>query len=130
VSINHGFKDLWLLKITPNGDLIWEKTYGGNQFDSASSIIKLQDGNYMISGSTRSDDIYQINGQNDILLIKIDTNGNVLNSYTYGGSDIDIANDLVEASDNSIIIVGHSQSSDFDITTNNGFTDAIILEIK
>jgi len=130
VSNNHGFADIWLLKITPNGDLIWEKTYGGSQFDSASSIIPLQDGNFMISGNTRSDDIYEIKGQNDILIIKIDPNGEIIRQDTFGGSKIDVSHDLIETNENAIIIVGDSQSNDFDITNNFGFTDAVILEIK
>ncbi len=130
ISNHFGGKDIWLLKISPEGNLIWEKSYGGNQLDSASSIIALQDGNYMISGHTRSDDVFEIKGQNDVLLIKINNDGSVLNSYTYGGSNIDVAYDLIETNQNSVIIVGFTQSDDFDITEFNGFTDALIMEIK
>ncbi len=130
ISNNFGGTDIWLLKISPEGNLIWEKSYGGNQLDKATSIIALQDGNYMISGHTRSDDVFEIKGQNDVLLIKINNDGSVLNSYTYGGSNIDVAYDLIETDQNSIIIVGSTQSDDFDITEFNGFTDALIMEIK
>ncbi|MCF6349794.1 MAG: hypothetical protein L3J23_02025 [Flavobacteriaceae bacterium] len=130
VSNNLGLKDIWLLKITPLGDLIWEKTYGGNQFDNATSIIALQDGNYMISGHTRSDDVFEIKGQNDILLIKIDGSGSIIWSDTFGGSNVDIANDIIETNHNTIVVVGQTESNDFDITGHAGFTDVLILEIK
>ena len=130
ISQDLGGKDIWLLKIDNNGNLIWEKSFGGNQFDIASSIIQLQDGNYMISGHTRSDDKYTIKGQNDILLIKIDNNGNEIWSDTFGGSKIDNANDLIETHKQTIVVVGQTQSDDFDITSFNGFTDALIIEIE
>lgn len=130
ILLNHGSNDIFVIKMNPLGNAIWKKTYGGNQFDTANSIIQLNDGNYMIVGNTRSDDIYTIKGQNDALLIKIDINGNILNEFTFGGTKIDSLNDVIETDDNRIIAVGSSSSNDLDIITNNGFTDTLVLEIK
>ena len=48
VSINNGAADLWVIKISPSGSLIWEKSFGGNSFDVARSISKTQNGDFII----------------------------------------------------------------------------------
>lgn len=132
VSTNKGAADLWVIKISPTGNLIWEKTYGGNSFDVARSISKTQDGDFIISGTSRSQDgdLTNNNGQNDAWVIKIDTNGNLKWQKTIGGSEIDFAYDAVELNNESIIIVGDSNSSNSDISENKGFSDLLIFKIK
>ena len=132
VSINKGAADFWVIKISPNGSLIWEKTFGGTNFDTAHSISKTQDGGYLISGNSRSlnNDITNNNGQNDALIIKITTNGKLEWQQTIGGSEIDFAHDAVELNDKSIITVGETLSSDFDLSNNKGFLDLLIFKLK
>ena len=132
VSINAGAADLWAIKISPIGDLIWEKTFGGSSFDVARSISKTQDGHFIISGSSRSldGDLTNNNGQNDAWVIKIDTNGKLFWQKSVGGSEIDFAYDAVELDNQSIITVGDSNSSNFDIEVNKGFSDLLIIKIE
>ncbi len=132
VSINNGGADLWAIKISPAGNLIWEKTFGGNSFDVARSISKTQDDGFIISGSSRSldGDLTNNNGQNDAWVIKIDTNGKLTWQKTIGGSEIDFAYGAVELNNKSVVIVGDSSSSNFDISDNKGFSDLLIFKIK
>lgn len=132
ITSNNGAADLWIIKISPLGELIWEKSFGGNSFDVARSISKTQDNGFLISGSSRSSDgdIAKNNGQNDAWVLKIDANANIKWQKTVGGSDIDFAFDAIELNDNSIIAVGETSSSDFDIPENKGFTDLLIFKIK
>lgn len=132
VSENKGAADLWVIKISPTGNLIWEKTFGGTSFDVGRSISKTQDDGFIISGSSRSLDgnLEKNNGQNDAWILKIDTNANLKWQETVGGSDIDFAYDAVELDDKSIVVVGESNSSNFDISTNKGFTDLLIFKMK
>lgn len=132
VSFNNGAADLWAIKISPIGELIWEKTFGGNSFDVARSISKTQSGDFIISGSSRSvnGDLTNNNGQNDAWVIKIDSNGKFIWQKTIGGSEIDFAYDAVELNNKSIIIVGDSSSSDLDISDNKGFSDLLIFKIQ
>ncbi|MCF7566996.1 hypothetical protein L3X37_01280 [Sabulilitoribacter arenilitoris] len=132
VSKNNGAADLWVIKISPLGELIWEKTFGGNSFDVARSITKTQDNGYLISGSSRSNngDLSNNNGQNDAWVLKIDADANLKWQKTIGGTDIDFAFDVIELNDKSIIGVGETNSSDFDVKENKGFTDMLIFKIK
>ncbi len=131
VSHNNGAADLWLIKITPMGDLLWEKTIGGSNFDVARAIVKSRNNGFIISGSSRSNDfdVSENKGQNDAWILKIDHNGNLDWETTIGGSNIDFSYSVAELTNGSIIAVGDSTSSDGDILENKGFTDLLIIKI-
>ena len=131
ISNNNGAADLWLIKITPNGDLVWEKTIGGTSFDVARSIVTTQDNGFLLAGSSRSSDgdVSENKGQNDAWILKVDADGNLQWETTVGGSNIDFAYDVAELNDTSIIAVGDSTSNDGDILANKGFTDLLIIKI-
>lgn len=131
VSKNNGGADLWLIKIDTTGKLLWEKTIGGSSFDVGRSIQKTTDGGYLISGSSRSNDNNIINkGQNDAWILKIDNKGNQQWQQTVGGNNIDFCYDATELSNGTIIAVGESSSNSGDISTNKGFSDALVIKLK
>ena len=131
VSENKGAADVWIVKFSTEGSLIWEKTIGGTSFDTARAIYKTQDNGFLIAGSSRSlDNDFENNGQNDALILKIDSNGSLLWQKTIGGSEIDFLYGITELNNKAIIAVGESSSSDKDITENKGFTDALIIQMK
>jgi hypothetical protein len=131
VSKNNGAADVWIVKFSPDGNLIWEKTIGGTSFDVARAVSKTKDNGFIIAGSSRSlDNGFENKGQNDALIIKIDQSGKLVWQKTIGGSEIDFLYDVVELNNASIIAVGESSSSDQDISKNQGFTDALIIQIK
>ena len=131
VSENNGAADVWIVKFSAEGSLIWEKTIGGTSFDTARAIYKTQDNGFLIAGSSRSlDNDFENNGQNDALILKIDSNGSLLWQKTIGGSKIDFLYGITELNNKAIIAVGESSSSDQDITENKGFTDALIIQMK
>ncbi len=130
VSISKGGADLWLIKIDTHGNLLWEKSYGGNNFDIGNTIRKTNDGNFIIGGNTRSADFITNKGQNDAWLLKITPNGTVLWQKTIGGTDIDICYDVIETREGSIIGIGESTSNDQDINVNRGFSDLLIIKTQ
>ena len=131
VSNNNGAADLWMLKISQEGILIWEKTIGGSSFDVGRSISRTQDNGFIISGSSRSLDAnFNNQGQNDALIIKVDSEGNIVWQETVGGREIDFLYDAVELNNKTIIAVGESNSEDGDIPENKGFSDGLIIQIK
>lgn len=131
VSTLNGNADAWVVKFSPSGDIIWEKTYGGTAFDSAKSITGLQNGNFAIVGNTRSSMEGFINrGQNDAWIFIIDTNGNLKFNYIIGGSSLDFANAVLETQDNKLLLVGSTESNDMDIPENKGSQDALLIKIK
>ena len=103
----------------------------GNQFDSAKSIQPISDGNYLISGASRSqsNDVSANNGENDAWVFVIDGSGTLLFEKAIGGSALDFAEDAIQ-SNGKLIVVGNTESNDGDITLNKGIKDLLIIKIR
>lgn len=132
VSENKGNADMWLVKISPTGNLIWQKNYGGTQFDSAKDIVPMGDGTFLITGSSRSNDgdATSNQGENDAWLILIDDDGTLLLEKNVGGSSLDFSEGAAKTADGSVIIVGNTESNDGDIPNNNGIKDLMIYKLN
>jgi hypothetical protein len=105
-SFGAGGNDIWLLKVDQEGDTLWTKTYGDLASDWASWMEETSDGGYIIIGGTKSFGA----GENDIWLIKTDSNGNILWTHTYGGEEEDWASFVGQTVDSGYIIIGETES--------------------
>lgn len=132
VSNPLGNADSWAVKFNDDGDIIWEKTFGGTEFESARNIIPLASGNYLITGSTRSPngDVTENKGQNDIWAVILDPSGAIVEQKTFGGSSLDFGDAAIETSDNKIVIVGNTESNDLDIPQNRGIKDFVVIKLN
>ena len=132
ISRTIGNSDLWITKINDGGKMVWEKSLGGTEFENAESIIALDDGGYLITGNSRSNDVdvSENFGENDIWIVKIDATGSLIWEKSLGGTRIDFGFDAVETVDGDIIIVGETASSDHHITQNKGLKDLIVIKLK
>lgn len=133
VSNALGNADLWAVKFSgSNGNMIWERTYGGTQFESAQSIAAIGGNNFAIAGSSRSSDgdVSANNGQNDIWTLVIDGNGVPQMELNVGGSDLDFGNEVIGTSDGKLLVVGETDSNDFDIPQNRGVKDLVVIKIQ
>ncbi|MCP4440986.1 MAG: hypothetical protein GY810_18850 [Aureispira sp.] len=99
-------RDMLLLKVDVQGDLIWSKKYGGSGDDAAWGMLKDREGNLLLVGHTYS---YGF-GNRDAWLIKVDANGNELWKKTYGGGDYDEGMAITQLSSGDYVLVGHSAS--------------------
>ncbi len=72
-STNNGQNDVWILKISENGNLDWQKSLGGSEIEVGYGITQLQDGSIVVVGDTVSDDFDFPNnkGFKDALIIRI-----------------------------------------------------------
>lgn len=132
VSQNYGNADAWLIKIDNNGNLLWEKSYGGSQFDTARSIVELENGTIFAAGSSRSNDVdvAENYGQSDCWAFITSANGELLWEQNIGGSMIEFANASIKTTDNTIVVVGNSESNDIDIPENKGSKDVMIIKLN
>ena len=132
ITSNHGESDVWLIKIDEQGELLWERTFGGSAFDSANSVKQTADGGFLIAGNSRSSDqdVTNNNGENDIWVVKTDFEGILEWQTAVGGTGIDFGYDAIEQGENNIIIVGESGSSDFNSQEHKGATDLVVVKFR
>tara|TARA_R110002072_G_scaffold174802_15_gene330504 strand:+ start:10358 stop:11722 length:1365 start_codon:yes stop_codon:yes gene_type:complete len=132
VSNPKGNADAWLIKINENGDLLWQKSYGGSEFDTGRNIIEKPDGNLIVFGTSRSND-QDVNanyGQSDFWIVITDANGNISFEKNYGGSALDFGNSSLLTSTGNIVLAGSTESNDFDVPNNKGSKDVLIIKLK
>jgi hypothetical protein len=79
-SFGAGDSDMWVLKLNETGDVTWQYTYGGGQWDYSTHIQQTDDDGYIVSGVTYSFGP----GNGDIWVLKLDGNGIVEWERTYG----------------------------------------------
>ncbi len=101
----------WLAKIDPNGDIIWTKTYFGEGFGWAQSLVQTSDGGYALAGPTHAD-THIIVGDMDIGLIKTDHLGNQQWSKTVGTGN---ANSMIQTADGGYALATYSTTADFQL---------------
>ncbi len=111
---------------------IWMKTYGGSSSDQVTSVCPTSDGGFVIAANSNSTDfdVADINrGNLDIWVSKLDAGGNKIWSKTYGGTYIDMVNEIAPTTDGGFIMTGRTWSSDGDFTGFKGNTDVFVIRL-
>ena len=131
VTNPHGQLDYWVTKLSSDGTLEWQKTYGGSGEDYATSIIPTSDGGYIITGYTNSSDgdVTNLNGNTDIWVVKITSNGTISWQKTLGGTGTEYSGNIIETSGGGFMIAGRSNSADGDVTGGHGLMDAWLVKL-
>ena len=97
----------------------WNRTFGGSGLDWANSVQLTNDGGYIICGVTRS---YGVTEQ-DIWVIKTDSNGKEIWNNTFGGSKYAYGQSICPTSDDGYIIAGYTG-------TGSHGNDVLLLKIN
>ena len=97
-----GDSDAWIIKVDGDGNLGWEKTVGGVDFDMPTCIVASKYGGCLIGGFTFSFG----NGKRDFWLFKLNDSGELLWSCTQGKSSYEEAYGLIEVSENEFVMAG------------------------
>lgn len=105
-SFDSGNNDLWVLKLGSMGDLIWEKGLGGDCSYEANSVVATTDGGYVVAGNAHS----CVLANRDVLILKFDTDGELLWRKNFGGDISEYAHSIDQTSDGGYIVAGRSRS--------------------
>ncbi len=100
-------EDVYLVKTDPAGEVVWAKAYGGDDFDRGNAVLQANDGGFVVLGETASSGA----GDWDMLLLKVDADGNELWSKTFGGSAQERASAIQITADGGYILAGSTKSS-------------------
>ncbi len=127
----HGLADVWVMKLDADGDLDWQKTYGGISNDYGSTAVATADGGYFIIGHTMSNDgdVSGNHGSLDNWVIRVNSVGTILWQKTYGGTGSDAVSGASMLGTGDLVIAGYTNSNNGDVSGNHGGTDYWLLRI-
>lgn len=84
---------------------ITEYTFGGDGIDQGYDLIRTNDGGYVITGV-----FYTLSTTRDLLLAKIDKDGNLEWSRTYGGESYESGRSIFQTIDKGYLVIGTTSS--------------------
>ena len=130
-SFGAGQRDIWLLRLNTDGAVVWQKTYGGDQWEGAGSVQAIMDQydqpvGYIVAGTT---DSFVGADFNNVWVVKLDLEGSIVWQRTYGwhGHDDGISIQQVIGGDgvaDGFILVANTKSFPLD-----GDSDVWILRL-
>ncbi|RDE17423.1 MAG: hypothetical protein C4K49_02885 [Candidatus Thorarchaeota archaeon] len=101
-----GGPDIWALKITSDGSIEWQKTYGGTNADQGIFVQQTMDGGYIVGAETVSFS----QGSDDYLILKLNSTGGVTWQKTYGGTSADDLHFIRQTPDGGYFVGGQTGS--------------------
>jgi hypothetical protein len=116
-----GGTDGFVTKLSPSGEIIYSTYLGGNGDDSCQGIAIDSAGSAYVTGGTRSTNFPTLNpfqatfggGYADVIVTKLETDGQIEYSSYFGGSGTDQGNGIAVDSADNIYLSGNTDSNDF-----------------
>jgi hypothetical protein len=108
-SFDRGNRDVYLIRVDANGRLLWERHFGGVDRDYSRDLIECSDGGFAIVGDN-GDPYLAPTGERDLWLIRTDQGGDMLWEQTFGGSNNETGNSIIECSEGGFLLSGFTES--------------------
>lgn len=110
-SDNYTYKNtnICIAKLTSNLDVQWWKSLGGLGDENGTAIRETSDGGYIVIGTTESY-LHAEHDPADMLVYKLDANGNKQWRRNYGGIEGESGFDVLQTADGGFILCGGSYS--------------------
>lgn len=122
--ISNGSYDAFITKLSPNGNLLWTKTFGGTSAEEAFAITVKANGNIVVGGYFMSSTDFDPGAGNftltpqgieDAFINELDSNGNFVQAFAISGPLKDCIYGLCCDANNNIYTCGYFEASaDFD----------------
>lgn len=111
---SHEFgKDFWVAKLAPDGNILWEQTYGADKDDCGYEIVETPDGNFAMVGYTIT-----LEGLKDLWVLKYSNDGTYMWDYRYKylhedgvESYWDVGTGITNTSDDALAVCGYTKKS-------------------
>jgi hypothetical protein len=97
--------DILFMKLDSNGDSLWSKRFGGGGNDYLSASEQTGDGGYILFGYSNS-----FSSDYNLLLLRLDANGDSLWQQTFGGSNDEILTHGIICHDGGFAMTGSTKS--------------------
>lgn len=119
-SYGGGVRDCYVMKLSPDGKLVWSRFLGGSKDETAITLITNASGETTLAGYTESPDFPtanghsdELSGQKDIFVTRFDSSGTIVWSTYLGGRREEYCSGLSADADGNFFVVGHTISTDF-----------------
>jgi hypothetical protein len=129
ITLSRGNRDIWMIKLDAQGNLLQQKNFGGSYDEAPSDMILTSNQHLLITGYSFSADGdltgNYFNGTTnweDVWVFQIDTSFNLQWQKNLGGTHSDVGNRLLETP-KGYLLGAESSSVDFDRTQSFGFKD-------
>jgi hypothetical protein len=114
IPTNFGFSDTWVVRLDVNGELLWERSFGGDGWDQMQRIQQTADGGFLLVGASDSNPSGNKTsphfGEDDAWILRLDAVGNKVWEISYGGEQLDSADAFAFTVDGGILVAGNSAS--------------------
>ena len=124
-SFGAGSRDLWLVKTDADGNMEWNKTFGGRRWDMAGGMDFTDDGGIIIAGTFGNNEFMPPKGEG--LVIKTDENGILEWQKTFGYEELDQLQSVYTTSDGGYIVAGDIDSTE---SAGAGLIDGWLIKLE
>jgi hypothetical protein len=111
---NLGLNDYWLLQLDKTGNVVWQKTIGGEQDDNLFALNATKDGGFIVGGNSNSPTSNtKTKGSekgSDFWVVKFDMESNIQWQENYNYGERDVLTSIIENVDETYLIGGYAQS--------------------
>ncbi|MGB9562019.1 MAG: hypothetical protein ACPL6C_04315, partial [bacterium] len=128
------FPDYWIVKLSTDGAILWQRVAGGSDVDYAYSVCKSDDGGYVVVGYSYSND-GDISGHHggtsrpDMWVVKLDSLGEIIWERSIGGVGRDEGYDITQVDDGGYVVVGATYADGNDVPGNHGASDFFVAKL-
>lgn len=103
-----GSADVWVLRLDVAGHVLWDRTFGGSQWEIGFDVTVLADGDLVVAGFTESFGAGGVDG----LVLRYDHAGTLRWNKTFGGSETDQLFSVVAAPCGGLLVTGFTTSKE------------------
>ncbi|MCT2407051.1 T9SS type A sorting domain-containing protein [Chryseobacterium antibioticum] len=104
-----GGSDFWLIRLNEFGDELWQKTLGSASDEEARSVIQTTDLGFFVAGNVQNS--AKGYGSKDVLIVKLDKNGQELSQSILGGKGLDEVEKMIPTKDGGALLGIYSRSN-------------------
>jgi hypothetical protein len=130
-----GEGDYWVLKLDKSGEVMWQRTYGGEDDDYLYMLLEAKDEGYILGGNSNSGatgNKKKSNGKGtDFWILKVTVNGSIDWEATYDFGKTDVLTSIFQNDDGSLLLGGHAKTENLGLKRSDkkGIDDYIALKI-
>ncbi len=126
-NTDDNFKSV-LIKYNKEGNIIFEKTFDGNNNHSYHDVLLTANDSFVVVGQLDSDNIDSMpnKGYNDALIVGYDKDGKLLWKSSFGGDGFDSFDYIVMNEDGKYFVSGNTDSEDLENIPNKGYEDILL----